>query len=104
MSLPDQSVDLDRVNIILLLQRILDLPLIRPRRDNEDERVVLLDLLHRALRVERVQQDLVLVDADLLVGDRLARVLGRARQLKSLGPVEGGGLAHFAHLVRVDLC
>ena len=37
------------------------------------------------------------------VRDRLARVLGRARQLERLGPVEGGRRADLALLVRVDL-
>lgn len=38
-----------------------------------------------------------------LMGDRLARVLGRARELEGLRAVEGGAVAHLADLVRVDL-
>ena len=38
-----------------------------------------------------------------LVRDALARVLGRAGEGEGLWPVEGGGFALFARLVRVDL-
>lgn len=101
-AIPDQGVDLDGVDIILLLERILDLPLVRLGVDDEDEGVVLLDLLHGTLGVQRVQEDLVLVDGGLF-GDGLARVLGGARQLESLGTMEGRRLPDLADLVRVDL-
>ena len=86
-SVPDECVDLDGVDIVLLLERILDLPLVRPRSHDEDKCVVLLDLLHRTLGVQRVDQDLVLVDASVAC-DGLARVLWCARELKGLGTVE----------------
>lgn len=37
------------------------------------------------------------------VGDRLPRVLGSTRELKSLGAVEGGRVAGLALLLGVDL-
>lgn len=100
--IPDQSVDLDGVNIVLLLESILDLALVGLGVDDEDEGVVLLNLLHGGLGVERVDQDLVLLDTGLGL-DTLAGVLGSARELESLGLVEGGRQADFADLVRVDL-
>lgn len=44
---------------------------------------MLLDLLHRALGVERVDEDLASIKTGL-VRDRLARVLGGARELEGL--------------------
>ena len=99
---PDQGVDLDGVNVIELLQGQLDLGLVGLDIDDEDEGVLLLDLLEGALGVERVDDDLVLIEAGR-VGDRLARVLGGARQDEGLGAVEGGRLADLGGLVRVDL-
>lgn len=99
---PDQGVDLDGVDVIKLLESHLDLGLVGLDIDDEDEGVLLLDLLEGALGVERVHDDLVLIEARG-VGDRLARVLGRARQDEGLGPVEGGRLADLGGLVRVDL-
>ena len=63
---------------------------------------MLLHLLHGALGVERVHDDLVLVEAGL-VRDRLARVLGRARGGEGLRAVEGGGQADLALLLAVGL-
>lgn len=102
-TIPDQGVDLDTVNVVLLLKSLLDLPLVGPDSNDEDKGVVLLDLLHSGLGVERVEEDLVLVDGDALRGDRLARVLWRARQLESLWAVEGGRQPDLLDLVRVDL-
>ncbi len=51
--LPDERVHLSRLNIIQLLHRILDLPLVRLDVNNEHQRVVLLNLLHRRFRVQR---------------------------------------------------
>jgi hypothetical protein len=95
--LPDQGVDLDSVNIVLLLESILDLALVGLGVDDEDESVVLLDLLHGRLGVERVDQNLVLLDTGLGL-DTLAGVLGSARELEGLGLVEGGRKADFAEL------
>lgn len=73
--IPDQSVDLDSVHVIQLLQSHLNLSLVRFHVHNEDQSVVLLDLLHRTLSVQGVNDDLMVVKARLM-RDRLARVLG----------------------------
>lgn len=98
--IPDESVDLDSVDIVQLLESDLDLPLVGFDVDDEDQGVVLLNLLHRALGVERVEDDLVRVEASAM-GDGLAGVLGRSGELESLGAVEGGGGADLARLVRL---
>jgi len=100
--LPDQGVDLDGVNVIELLKGQLDLGLVGLDIDDEDEGVLLLDLLQGTLGVERVDDDLVLIEAGL-VRDRLARVLGSPRQLEGLGAVEGGRVADLGLLVGMDL-
>lgn len=76
--------------------------LVRLDVDNEDEGVVFLNLLHGALSVERVDDDLVLVQTGL-VRDRLARILGRPRQLKGLGTMEAGRVPDFRLLLGVRL-
>ena len=101
-NLPDEGVDLDSVDVVQLLQSLLDLGLVGLRVDDEDQGVVLLDLLHGALGVERVNDDLAGIEARL-VFDRFAGVLRGARELQGLGKVEGGALSHFGDLVRVDL-
>lgn len=62
---------------------------------------MLLDLLHRALRIERILDHLVGVEPRLM-RDRLARVLGRPRQLQRLGAVERCRPADLAGFVRLD--
>ena len=59
--IPDQRINLDAFHIIQFLQRLLDLPLVRFDVANENQRVVLLNLLHRALGVQRVDDDFVVV-------------------------------------------
>ena len=54
---------------------------------DEDEGVVLLNLLHGGLGVERVDEDLLGVHAGGM-GDRLARVLAGAGQLEGLGAAD----------------
>ena len=66
--------------------------------DNEDECVVLLNLLHGALRVQRVNDHLVVVKASLM-GNRLARVFGGSGELESLGEVECGRGTDLAQLL-----
>lgn len=100
--IPDQSVNLDSLNVIQGLQRLLNLPLVRLDIHNKYQRVVLLNLLHRRLGVERVNDDLLGIEARLM-GHRLARVLGSAGQAEGLGAVEGRVQADLANLVRVDL-
>jgi len=102
VNVPDEGVDLDGIDIIQLLEGLLDLPLVRLDVDNEDKGVVLLNLLHRALSVERVDDDLAGIETRLM-RDALARVLGCPRQSEGLGAVESRRFAHSADLVRVDL-
>lgn len=99
-NIPDEGVDLDGVNIVQLLQGLLDLALVCLDIHNEDEGVVLLDLLHGALRVERVQDDLGGIEGGL-AGNRHTGVLGRPRELEGLGAVEGGRGADLAGLVKL---
>lgn len=102
VNIPDKGVDLDGVNIVKLLKSLLDLALVGLDVDNEDEGVVLLNLLHRALGVERVDDDLVLIQAGL-VRNALAGVLGRAREDQGLRAVEGRRETDLAGLVGVHL-
>jgi hypothetical protein len=98
----DQGVDLDGVDVVELLESLLDLTLVGLDVDDEDEGVVLLDLLHGALGVERVDDDLVLIEARS-VWDALAWVLWRAGQDQGLWAVEGRGEADLAGLLGVNL-
>lgn len=100
--IPDEGVDLNGVDVIQLLEGKLDLGLVGLDVDDEDEGVVLLNLLHGALGVERVHDDLVLIETGRM-GNRLAGILGRARELEGLGPVEGGRGPDLAVLVGVHL-
>lgn len=100
--IPDQSVDLDGVDVVELLQGVLDLGLVCLDVDDEDEGVVLLDLLHGALSVERVDDDLVLIETGLVV-DGLAGVLGVASQRQGLGLTEGRRGPDLELLVGVNL-
>lgn len=102
MNIPDQGVDLEGVNVVQLLQGSLDLGLVGLDIDDEDEGVVLLNLLHGRLGVERVDDDLVLVQAGLVV-DGLAGVLGVASQTQGLGLAEGGRGPDLGLLVGVNL-
>jgi len=74
-SIPDQSVDLDCVHVVQLLQSILDLPLVCLDIHNEYQGVVLLNFLHGALGVQWVNDHLVVVETGLM-RDGLAWVLG----------------------------
>lgn len=100
--IPDQSVDLDGVNVVELLEGKLDLSLVGLDVDDEDQGVVLLHLLHGALGVERVDNDLVLIQTGS-VGDRLSGVLGRSGDDQGLGSVERRGVSGLGLLVGVGL-
>ena len=76
--------------------------LVRLDIDDENQSVVLLNLLHRALGVERVDDDLVLIETGN-VRNGLAGVLGRTGELEGLGAVEGRRETDFANLVRMHL-
>ena len=63
---PYQSIDLDCVHVIQLLQCLLDLPLVRLHIHDENQRIVFFNLLHRTLRVQRVNDHFVVVEARLM--------------------------------------
>lgn len=98
--IPDKSVDLDGVNVVQLLQSLLDLALVGLDVDDEDEGVVLLNLLHGALGVQRVEDDLGGIELGS-TGNRDTGVLGRPRELEGLWAVEGGRGANLAGLVKL---
>lgn len=100
--IPDEGVELDGLDIVKSLESGLDLPLVGLDVDNEDKGVVLLDHLHGALGVERVDDDLGGIEARL-TRDAPAGVGRGARKLEGLRLVEGGAGADLADLVRVDL-
>jgi hypothetical protein len=93
--IPDQGVDLSSLDIIQSLDRILDLALVRPDVDDEHERVVVLDLLHRALRVQRRDDRPVGIHTRGM-GNALSWVLGRTGKTEGVRAVEGHGEALLA--------
>lgn len=76
----DKCVDLDSLDVVQLLKSLLDLSLVGLDIDDEDKGVVLLDLLHCALGVERVYDDLVGIETGLM-RDRLSWVFWGAAEL-----------------------
>ena len=74
----DQGVDLHCVDIIQFLQCLLDLSLVGLDIHDEYQCVVLLDLLHGTLGVERVDDDLVGIETGC-VRNRLSWVFWSAR-------------------------
>jgi len=87
---PDQSIDFNTLHVVQLLDCVLDLPLVCLDVDDENQGVVFLNLLHGGLGVERVDDDLVLVQS-WGMGNRLAGVLWRTREGLGVWSVEGGG-------------
>ena len=111
---PDEGIDLRDRNVVKLLHGVLDLTLVRLDVDNEDEGVVLLNLLHRRLRVEWPLRWHI-TDATISSGfsakvirkssrdndtelvqpcrmrDGLPGVFGDTGEAEGLGPVEGDG-------------
>jgi len=63
---------------------------------------VLLNLLHGALRVERVEKHARRVQSSVLL-DGLAGIFWRAAELQRFGCAESGREADLLHFVRVDL-
>jgi hypothetical protein len=102
IGIPDEGVDLDSIDIVKLLQCLLDLSLVCLDINDEHQSVVLLNLLHGALRVERVDDDFVLIEARLM-RNGLSWVFGRTGELEGLGLVEGCRKTDLANLVRVRL-
>ncbi len=93
----DQGVDLGSRNVVKLLESTLDLALVSGTVNDEDESVVLLDLLHGRLGVERVEDGAESIHARS-VGDSLAGVLGRLGKVEGLGATESGVGADLADL------
>lgn len=84
--LPDEGVDSEDLDVVQLLHGGGDVALVGGEVNDERERVVVLDLLHRRLRRQRVLDDAVLVKL-VAVRERLAlvfRVAGEAQGLRAL--------------------
>jgi hypothetical protein len=62
VQIPDKSVDLDGVHIVKFLQSHLDLSLIGLHIYDEYQGVVLLNLLHGALSVQRVNDNFMVIE------------------------------------------
>lgn len=99
---PNQSIHRDAIHIVQFLQRLLNLSLVRLDIADENQRIILLDLLHRALGVERADNDLVCIEAGFM-RDGFSGISGRARELEGLGSVECCAQADFADFLAVDL-
>jgi hypothetical protein len=101
---PDERVDLGHLDAVELADGHLDLRLVGTLVNDEDERVVVLDLLHRGLCRQRELDDLELVQPHSLVR-ALARVFRGTRKSQSLRATEVNGcpdllrtfLMHAAH-------
>ena len=100
--IPHKRINLDDVYIIQRLQRRLDLSLIRLDIHYEHKRIVLLDLLHCALCIERVDKDRMVVEPRFM-RNRFARVFRIPRLFEGLWSVKGGCEADFSSLLGVDL-
>lgn len=59
--LPNERINLQAIHIIQFLQRLLNLPLVRLYIADKHQGIVLLNFLHRALGVERVDYDFVVI-------------------------------------------
>lgn len=86
----DKGVDLGSLDVVELLNSILDVPLVGLDVNDEDQSVVLLNLLHSRLSVERVLDSSELVHPGEVV-DRLSGVLGSTGETEGAGSVEGDG-------------
>jgi hypothetical protein len=84
---PDQSPNLQSLDVVQLLDGLLDLPLVALQVDDEHQRVVLLDLLHGGLGVQGVLDGPELVHPRQVV-DRFTRVSRGSGQGEGLGSVE----------------
>ena len=91
---PDECVDLNRIDIVQLLQSRLNLPLVRLDIHDKNQRVVFLNLLHRTLCIQRVDNHFVRIET---------WVLRRSGEDKGLGPMKGGGEADFFDFLTVYL-
>ena len=101
LNAPDQSVDLNTLHVIQLLDGVLDLPLVCLDVDDKNQGVILLNFLHGGLGIERMDDDLILVQS-WGVGNRLAGVLWRTGEGLGLWSVEGGGGSDLLVNLRVS--
>ena len=92
----NERVHLGSFHIVSLLKSLLDLALVGLTVDNKHERVDVLNLLHGALRRQRVQERLAGIRARQ-VRSALTRVFRVAGQAKCLGAVERRRRADLAH-------
>ena len=83
----DERVHSSSLDIVRLLKGSLNLTLVRVTVNNENKRVDILDLLHGALRGQRVQERLAGIRARQ-VRSALTRVFRVTRQAERLGAVE----------------
>ena len=74
---PHKRIHLHHLHIIQRLQRPLYLPLVRLDITNKHQRIILLNLLHCAFRVKRVDQDFVMIQSRLM-GDGFSWIFGRS--------------------------
>ena len=102
LNIPNEGIDLYSIHVIQLLQSFFDLSLIALDITYEHQRIVLLNFLHRALSVQRVDDDLMMIQAGLM-RDRFARVFWRSGKLEGLRSMESGGEADFTGFFGVDL-
>ena len=102
LSVPYQSVDLDCLYIVQLLQSLLDLSLVCLDIHNEDQRIVLLDFFHRTFRIQWVNDDFMVVESGLM-RNRFSRVFWCSGEDEGLRSVEGSGEADFAGFFGVHL-
>lgn len=92
----DERVHASSLDIVRLFEGSLNLTLVRVTVNNENKRVHILDLLHGALRGQRVQERLAGIRARQ-VRSALTRVFRVARQAERLGAVERRRRADLAH-------
>ena len=95
---PDQGVDLGGLDVVELLDGVLDVPLVGLQVDDENKGVVVLNLLHGTLSVERVVDGSELVESGQ-VGDRLSGVFRSSGKSEGLGSVEGDGCSDLSERV-----
>jgi hypothetical protein len=101
----DQGVDLHSLDLVQLADRLLDLCLVGAGVNDEGQGVVLLDLLHRLVRRQRVADHVERNDVLRLHGDAVARLSGRrlavgvrAAELGAGVRLAGGHLHHLGRL------
>jgi hypothetical protein len=95
----DESVNLDGLDVVHLLNGILDLVLVGVNVDDEDEGVVGLNLSHGSLSGQGVTEDGVLIQTGT-AGDGSTGVRRLTGQGEGVGTTEAGGVEHTARTSR----